>query len=92
MSDPVFFRLRNPLTLAEIAGLTGAELAAGADPGRTIANVRPLDLAGPHDLAFFDSPRYREAFRATQAGACIVKPADTQHVPRLVRLTAPRRT
>jgi UDP-3-O-[3-hydroxymyristoyl] glucosamine N-acyltransferase len=73
MSDPIFFRPRGPISLADIAALTGAELAAGADPARTIENVKPLDLAGPRDLAFFDSARFREAFRASRAGACFVK-------------------
>ncbi len=73
MSDPAFFRPRGPITLGDIAKLTNATLGEGADPERTIDNIRPLDLAGPRDLTLFDSPRFRDAFRATQAGACLLR-------------------
>ena len=73
MSDPIFFRPRGPISLADIAALTGAELGAGADAAHSVENVKPLDLAGPRDLSFFDSPRFRAAFQASRAGACFVK-------------------
>ncbi len=81
MSDPIFFRPRGPIALDEIAALTGAELAAGAEAGRTIENVKPLDLAGPHDLSFFESARFRASFRQSQAGACFVRPEHAADSP-----------
>ncbi len=72
MSEPAFFPLPSPLSLAEVAALSGARLLPAPDAdGRQIRGVGPLTDAGPSDLAFFDSPRYVEAFRASRAGACI---------------------
>lgn len=71
MSEPAFFPLPTPLSLAEVAALSGASLHQAGDPDRQIRGVGPLADAGPADLAFFDSPRYVEAFRASRAGACI---------------------
>ena len=35
MPDPRFFAVAGPFTLAEIAQVAGAQLTAGADPGKT---------------------------------------------------------
>jgi UDP-3-O-[3-hydroxymyristoyl] glucosamine N-acyltransferase len=73
MSDPQFFRPRTPLAVADIVALTGAEAAPGTPLDRKISGVRPLDLAGPSDLTFFDSAKFRDEFLATDAGACITR-------------------
>ncbi|MBL8689897.1 MAG: UDP-3-O-(3-hydroxymyristoyl)glucosamine N-acyltransferase [Rhodospirillaceae bacterium] len=72
MADPRFFRLAGPFTLGEIATQVGAEVAPGADPGRSISDVRPLGEAGPDHLSFLDNKRYADAFQASRAGACLV--------------------
>ncbi len=74
MADPVFFPAPAPLSLAEIATLTGAELAAGADHGRLITGIGPLDRAGPGDLTFIENPHYLGQLATTQAGACLSPP------------------
>lgn len=74
MADPRFFKKASPMTLGQIAELTGASLSGGADPNATIEDLAPLDKAGPRDLAFLDNRKYREAFRGTSAGACFVSP------------------
>ncbi|GGF83899.1 UDP-3-O-acylglucosamine N-acyltransferase [Azorhizobium oxalatiphilum] len=72
MTEPAFFPLPSPLSLAEVATLSGARLArAGASADLEVRGVGTLADAGPHDLAFFDSPRYLGDFRASRAGACI---------------------
>lgn len=87
MTDPVFFQPRGPISLAEIATLTGAEIAGGADASRTVDNIKPLDRAGPRDLSFFDSARFLDAFRTTAAGACFVRPEHaSEGRPDLARL------
>jgi UDP-3-O-[3-hydroxymyristoyl] glucosamine N-acyltransferase len=35
--------------------------------------VRPLDLAGPSDLTFFDNAKFRDEFLATDAGVCVMR-------------------
>lgn len=83
MTEPHFFRTRSPLAIADIVALTGAEAvgdAAHAD--RAISGVRPLDLAGPSDLSFFDNPKYRATFDTTNAGACLVKSDFADKIPK----------
>lgn len=72
MADPRFFNNRGPFTLQELAGLTGAELSAGADAGHKTSDVAPLSLAGPDQLSFLDNVKYKADFMATKAGACFV--------------------
>jgi UDP-3-O-[3-hydroxymyristoyl] glucosamine N-acyltransferase len=79
MSDPRFFPAPVPLSLGEIAELTGAELRG--DPARRIEGVAPLERAGPGDLAFLDNPAYVGAFATTAAGACVVAPKFAGQAP-----------
>lgn len=72
MADPRFFRKQGPLKLGDLARLGGAELSPDADPDQLIEDVAPLDSAGPEALTFLDNPKYVEAFRASNAGACVV--------------------
>ena len=82
MSDPTFFPPPVPLTLAEVATLTGGSLAAGADSGRRVSGVAPLDHAGPDDATFFEGVRFAAALAATRAGACFCLERDVAAMPR----------
>lgn len=73
MTEPRFFHPRAPFTVSDIAKLTGAEVTAEAVLTRKISGVRPLDLAGPKDLTFFDNPKFRDGFVSTDAGACFTR-------------------
>lgn len=81
MPDPRFFQREKPKALGDLAALTGAALAPGANPAQTVEDVAPLDQAGPHALSFLDNVRYRDQFSSTKAGACIVAPAMAAHAP-----------
>lgn len=70
MADPVFFAISKPLSVAEIAELSGAKLVAGADGGRRITGIATLERAGAADVTFFADSRYSRAVAATRAGAC----------------------
>src|SRR5262245_40300825 len=61
----------SPLSLGEIARLTGATLVASDRSEVLISNIAALDRAGPHDLAFVDSVKYADQLRTTRAGACL---------------------
>lgn len=74
MADPRFFANRGPFRLGALAERCGARLAPGADPGRLIRDVAPLDVAGSDHLSFLDNPKYLAAFATTGAGACLVAP------------------
>jgi UDP-3-O-[3-hydroxymyristoyl] glucosamine N-acyltransferase len=91
VADPRFFRLAGPFGLGEIAARIGAQLAPGSDPGRRIADVRPLGEAGPEHLSFLDNRRYAEAFAASRAGACVVEAEMAAHAPAgMALLIAPK--
>ncbi len=81
MEHPGFFDRAGPFTLDAIARHVGGEVAPGADPSRSISDVRPLADAGPGDLSFLDNRKYVDALLATSAGACLVAPAFASRVP-----------
>ncbi len=85
MTDTRFFKQPAPLSLAQIAGIAGAELRDPADGAFTVAGVATLDDAGPDHLSFLDNPKYRDALTRTKAGACIVQPDIVNFVPKNVR-------
>jgi UDP-3-O-[3-hydroxymyristoyl] glucosamine N-acyltransferase len=73
VADPRFFTRAGPFTAGELAERTGAELRHG-DPARRLADVAPLETAGPDDLAFLENRKYAGAFAASRAGAAFVHP------------------
>ena len=74
MPDPRFFEDLGPVTLIELAAVTGAELARAEDGERRVSAVAPLVRAGASDLSFFADKRYLHDLRETRAGACFVAP------------------
>lgn len=90
MNEPLFFNRPSPLTAAEIAKLTGARPHPQAQLDHAIANVAPIDRAGPHDLAFIDRPKYAGEFATTRAGICLIAERFAGSVPaRVTALIAP---
>ncbi|MBL8573731.1 MAG: UDP-3-O-(3-hydroxymyristoyl)glucosamine N-acyltransferase [Hyphomicrobiaceae bacterium] len=84
MSDPVFFASPKPMTLAQVADLTGARLV---DPGKAellISGIAPLSEAGPGDLAFLDNPAYAKDLAFTKACAVLVAPKFLSRVPEAI--------
>jgi UDP-3-O-[3-hydroxymyristoyl] glucosamine N-acyltransferase len=90
MTHPAAFRTRESLTLGEIVALTRCEIIGAIDLDHRITGVAPLDLAGPQDIAFYDSTRYLEDLHRTSAGACLIKPGQADKVPRGVAALATR--
>ena len=66
-------RVRSGLTAGQIAQLVGGEIIGPADV--VVVGVAPLDRAGPGDLAFLVSDRYRPYLARTAAGAVLLSPA-----------------
>jgi UDP-3-O-[3-hydroxymyristoyl] glucosamine N-acyltransferase len=81
MNHPGFFERAGPFSLADVASRIEGEVAPGADPGRMIANVRPLSEAGPGDITFLDNRKYASQLATTAAGACLIHPALGGKVP-----------
>jgi UDP-3-O-[3-hydroxymyristoyl] glucosamine N-acyltransferase len=81
MTEPLFAPAPLPMSLAEIAALTGAQLQSQASPERRISNVAPLDRAGPGDLALMDNSKFAADLAATRAGAVLVTERFVNQVP-----------
>jgi UDP-3-O-[3-hydroxymyristoyl] glucosamine N-acyltransferase len=81
MEHPGFFERAGPFTAAALAGRIGAELRAGDDGDRALADLRPLGEAGVNHLTFVDNRKYLEQLAATKAGACIIAPAFAGRLP-----------
>ncbi len=71
MSEPIFLRQTQGLTIREIVELTGAAVAADAGLDKRISGIASLDAAGPGDLSFLDNAKYADQLASTRAGACL---------------------
>ncbi len=75
-------------TLGELAAALGATLEG--DPARVVTGVAPLASARPDDISFLTDPRYREAARASRAGAFLT-PVEAMDLPApALRCAAPQ--
>ena len=81
MADPRFFRVAGPFTVAEIAALTDAEIGGAADRDLSLADVAPLDTAGPAELTTLHNAKYLDALVQSKAGAAFVTPGMMEHAP-----------
>jgi len=81
MPDSRFFSSAGPLPLKHLLLVSGAELHDKTQSMQNVTSAAPLDKAGPNDVSFFDNRKYREMFRATNAGACFVRPEDVADAP-----------
>jgi UDP-3-O-[3-hydroxymyristoyl] glucosamine N-acyltransferase len=74
MADSRFFSKAGPFTISELAEIAVAE-TAGADAGeQRFDDVRALSDAGREHVSFLDNKLYKDAFKVSKAGICIVRP------------------
>lgn len=81
MPDPRFFDSPGPASLSELARAGAAELADAARGDHLIAHAAPLDTADAQAITFFSDAKRKDAARATQAGACFVRPEHKDFLP-----------
>jgi len=72
MTEPIFLRQTQGLTIKQIVELSGAATAADAPLDMRITGIAALDSAGPGDLCFLDNAKYAEQLTSTRAGACLM--------------------
>lgn len=90
MADKRFFLNSGPFTLAELASASGSTLLDKAAGNRSVRDVAPLESATADDISFLDNTKYIDAFRATKAGACIIRQKFAEQAPKgVVLLVAP---
>jgi UDP-3-O-[3-hydroxymyristoyl] glucosamine N-acyltransferase len=91
MADPQFFSSQSSLTVGEIAALTKSEPRPGADLGRRIRNIAPIDLAGPDDLTFLDNVKFADELATTRAGAVLTTTRFEPKAPSTMNVLLSRR-
>jgi len=81
MPDPRFFEDLGPVTLAELAALTGAELADPAAAARRINLVSVMAGATPDAVTFVSDRKFVSQLADSRAGACFVTPDTVAALP-----------
>lgn len=91
MPDLRFFIASPPVSLAQLAALTGASLADGIVGEELVAQVAPLGSAGPDAVTFLADRRYVKLLSQTRAKACFVTALFASQVPEgCVAMVTPR--
>lgn len=72
VADPRFHPAAAPLTLAEIASLTGAELADPAAAEQLVHGAGPLGSAGAGEISFVAAAKFLPALAQSNATACFI--------------------
>lgn len=78
--DPRFYETGGPVTLGELAALSGARLGRGG-AAQAIARVATLGAAGPDAVTFLAETRHGADLAASRAGACFVTESLSEHAP-----------
>ncbi len=81
MAEIAFFPDPQPISVRDIVVLTGASVSGDADLERRIANVAPLDTAGPDDICYVAGGRYADELARTKAGVCLMTEKLASSVP-----------
>lgn len=82
MQHPGFFHRAGPFTLRDVVIASGAVNDDPSVQDKLVSDVRPLDLAGPSDITFFENRKYLDLLGATSAGICILAPRDAARAPK----------
>lgn len=85
MADPRFHHISDPKSLKDLATIAGAELKSG-DGSFKVHDVAPLDQATEKTISFLDNIKYKDAFKNTKAGACIIAPEMVEFAPESCQL------
>jgi UDP-3-O-[3-hydroxymyristoyl] glucosamine N-acyltransferase len=81
MPDPRFFEDLGPVTLADLASLTGAELGDPATGARQVRAVSVMGGAEIDTITFVSDRKFVAQLRETKAGACFVSPENVGDLP-----------
>ncbi len=81
MPDPRFFEDLGPVTLADLAALTGAVLADPAQGGRLVRAVSIMAGATADTITFISDRKFVAQASETKAGACFVTKDNASDLP-----------
>jgi len=68
-------------TLGELVDRLGGDLSLPASSSKRAYRFAAIEMAGPQDLCFVSSPRYRSKLTDCKAAAVILRAGDTAHAP-----------
>lgn len=85
MVDHNFHHHSGQKTLGQLSEIIKVDIDE-SDKEFSISDVAPLDKAGSTDISFLDNVKYKEDFKNTKAGACIVAPEMVQFAPKSCKL------
>ena len=72
MADPRFFKKRKPLSVGEIALLTGAKLRDSSMESVMISDVASISTAKQGEISFVENRRYASQITSSEASACFL--------------------
>src|SRR5450432_941538 len=81
MPDPRFFEDLGPVTLSDLAALTGAGLADASVGGRLVRAVSIMTGAEPDTVTFVNDRKHLPQIRETKAGACFIEAGGVEALP-----------
>ena len=81
MPDARFYEDLGPVSLADLAGLTGSPLVQTDAGALAIHSAAPLSKAGEGAVAFLSDRRYAAELKETRASACFLTPAIADQAP-----------
>jgi UDP-3-O-[3-hydroxymyristoyl] glucosamine N-acyltransferase len=81
MPDPRFFQDLGPVTLVDLAQLTGAQLAPGVDGAAQVSRVAVLARATSDSVTFIADKRYLPELAEARPAACFVSEALAASIP-----------
>jgi UDP-3-O-[3-hydroxymyristoyl] glucosamine N-acyltransferase len=82
MPDPRFFEDLGPVTLEELAELTGAELSQAGAARRSVRAVAILSQAGAGTVTFLSDRKHAEPLAQAKAAAAFVQAKDAELLPK----------
>lgn len=81
MADTRFFTNVGPFGIEELVDISGAVLGGADTSGTRFTDVSPLDRASVTDVSFLDNKKYKDKFKVSTAGLCIVRPEFEEQAP-----------
>jgi UDP-3-O-[3-hydroxymyristoyl] glucosamine N-acyltransferase len=81
MPDPRFFEDLGPVTLSELAELTGARLVDPTTGGRPVRAVSVMAGAGADAITFVSDRKFLPQLRLSKAGACFIGEEGIEALP-----------
>jgi UDP-3-O-[3-hydroxymyristoyl] glucosamine N-acyltransferase len=81
MPDTRFFDALGPVSLGDLAAVSGATLDDATAAGRMVEVVAPLNMSDGRSISFLGDKRYLADLAATAAAACFIRSDMAHHAP-----------